>query len=249
MSTMPPDAGQETIDELRRFGLRLIQPRSGYRFSLDPLLLCNFVGLKETQDSAIDLGTGCGIIPLVLARRYGIVHAVGVECQPGLADLACRNVEINGSGSLVDILCDDILHLRKRFPASSFDLVVANPPYRQAGTGRVSPHAGRDLARHESTAGLADFLSMAKYLVRPGGRICFIYHPLRMAEFVAAARELKLALVRLRFVHGTVDSEARMFLVELVKGSKAETTVLPPLVIYGEDGEYTPEADGILGVA
>ncbi|MSM40090.1 MAG: methyltransferase [Geobacter sp.] len=238
--------GEETIDELRRYGLRLIQPRDGYRFSLDPLLLCAFAA-KCAGETAIDLGAGCGVMPLVLARRYGIGRAVGVESQQPMAALAARNVVLNSLEGRVDIVADDILQLRRRFPVSSFDLVVSNPPYRRPGTGRVSPRPGRDLARHESTAGLADFLSAAKYLVRPGGSICFIYHPSRLGEFMAASRELKLAPARLRMVHGTLAAEARMFLVELVKGRKGELTVEPPLIIYGDDGGYGAEAEEILG--
>ncbi|MBI5657660.1 MAG: tRNA1(Val) (adenine(37)-N6)-methyltransferase [Geobacter sp.] len=238
--------GEETIDELRRCGLRLIQPRDGYRFSLDPLLLCDFAS-GRTAETAIDLGTGCGVMPLVLARRYGIGRAVGVESHHPMAALAERNVVLNSLEGSVAIVADDILHMRRRFPVSSFDLVVSNPPYRRPGTGRVSPRPGRDLARHESTAGLADFLAAAKYLVRPGGNICFIYHPSRLDEFMACCRELKLAPVRLRMVHGTIAAEARMFLVELVKGRKGELTVEPPLIIYGDDGGYGAEAEEILG--
>lgn len=237
---------EETVDELRRYGLRLIQPRDGYRFSLDPLLLCAFAS-RRTAETAIDLGTGCGVMPLVLARRYGVSRVVGVESQQQMAALAERNVALNALEGRVTIVADDVLQLRRRFPVSSFDLVVSNPPYRRRGTGRVSPRPGRDLARHESSAGLADFLAAAKYLVRPGGSICFIYHPSRLDEFVACGRELKLSLARLRMVHGTLAAEARMFMAELVKGRRGEPVVEPPLVIYGDDGGYLPEAGEILG--
>ena len=147
----------------------------------------------------------------------------------------------------VEIVCDDVLSLRKRFPVSSFDLVVANPPYRVPGTGKVSPRAGRDRARHETTAGLADFLEVAKYLVKPTGRIAFIYHPSRLAEFITQAGALKLAPLRLRMVHGNSGMEAWMFLIELAKGRKGELEVLPPLFVYDNDGEYSGEIKLILG--
>ncbi|RII25066.1 MAG: SAM-dependent methyltransferase [Geobacter sp.] len=226
--------GEETIDEIRRFDLRLIQPRDGYRFSLDPLLLCEFAGIKDGE-KGVDLGTGCGVIPLVLARSAAGVQFVGVEHQQTMVGIAERNVRLNGLGEQVTILDEDVAHLRGHFPVSSFDLVTANPPYRRRGTGRISPRAGRDLARHESTAGLADFLAAAKYLVKPTGRICFISHPSRLAEFFTLATELKLALLRLRMVHGHGEAEARMFLAELAKGRKGELRVLPPLFV--KDGE------------
>jgi tRNA1Val (adenine37-N6)-methyltransferase len=238
--------GEETIDELRRYGLRIIQPRDGYRFSVDPLLLCDFAGVLAGA-RVIDLGTGSGVIPLVLARKVADASIAGVEFQEEMAGLAARNAELNGLQERVEIICDDVLSLRKRFPVSSFDLVVANPPFRTQGSGRVSPKAGRDLARHESTAGLADFLKAAKYLVKPAGSICFVSHPSRLAEFITQAGALKLALLRLRMVHGTSGLEARMFLVELAKGRKGELEVRPPLFIYDSDGEYSGEMKRILG--
>lgn len=225
--------GDETIDELRDYDLRLIQPRHGYRFSLDPLLLCEFAGINDGE-RGVDLGTGCGVIPLVLARRGAAVEFVGVDHQPAMAELAGRNVCLNGLENRVTILEEDVARLRAHFSVSTFDLVTANPPYRRRGTGRISPRAGRDLARHESTAGLADFLAAAKYLVKPTGRICFISLPSRLAEFFSLATELKLAPLRLRMVHGHGDADARMFMAELVKGRKGELKVLPPLFVRDE---------------
>lgn len=237
---------EETIDELRRCNLRIIQPRHGYRFSLDPLLLCDFAAAQQA-DRVIDLGTGCGVIPLVLARRNLSARFVGIELQPEMAELASRNVAVNGLSDRITILNEDIHGLRARFPVSFFDLVVVNPPFRKRGTGRISPKAGRDDARHESTATLQDFLSVAKYLVKPQGRICFIHHPSRLADFVLEAVALKLTPLRLRMVHGTPDAEARMFLIELAKGRGGELTVLPPLVARGADSNYTAEVAAILG--
>lgn len=238
--------GEETVDELRRHGLRVIQPRHGYRFSLDPLLLCDFVAIREGEEG-VDLGTGCGVIPLILVRSAEGVRMSGVESQEAMADLATRNVEMNGLSDRVSVRHSDVLQVKGLFRPSSFDLVVSNPPYRKRGSGRVSPKQGRDEARHESTASLPDFLAAAKYLVKLTGRICFIFHPSRLTEFLAEAAGLKLAVVRLRMVHGSAESEARMFLVEMVKGRKADTRVLPPLFVYDSDGEYSVEMERIFG--
>jgi tRNA1Val (adenine37-N6)-methyltransferase len=195
----------------------------------------------------IDLGAGTGIIPLLMARRCGSAQIVGVEMQEEMATLAGRNVALNGLADRVDIICGDILSLRKRFPASSFDLVVANPPYRKQGTGRISPKAGRDRARHETTATLADFLETAKYLVGSTGTISFIYHPVRLVEFCSVAAALRLALLRMRMVYGNAGAAARMVLLELAKGRRGDLEVLSPLFVYGADGEYSPEMKRILG--
>lgn len=238
--------GEETIDEVRKHGLRIIQPRHGYRFSLDPLLLCDFAAIREGEEG-VDLGTGCGVIPLILARSAAGTRLTGVESQEAMADLATRNVEMNGLSDRVTVLHSDVLHVKGLFRPSSFDLVISNPPYRKRGSGRISPKQGREIARHESTALLSDFLAAARYLVKLGGRICFIFHPSRLTEFLAEAAGLKLAVVRLRMVHGSAESEARMFLVEMVKGRKADTRILPPLLVYDGDGEYSQEMDGVFG--
>ncbi len=236
----------ETIDELQAYGLKIIQPRHGYRFSLDPLLLCDFAGIREGE-TAIDLGAGCGVIPLILARKTEGSRISGIEAQPEMADLARRNVSLNGLSDRITIVHGDVAAIREHFPASSFDLVISNPPYRKRGTGRISPKPGRDDARHESTASLGDFLAAAKNLVRLTGRICFIYHPSRIVEFLTEAAALKLSPLRLRMVHGNSAAEARMFLVEMVKGRKGELKILPPLFVYGDDGEYSVEMKKIFG--
>ena len=238
--------GEETVDELRRHRLSIVQPRDGYRFSLDPLLLCDFAAIR-TGERAIDLGSGCGVIPLILAREAEGAIVTGVEFQEPMADLARRNVSLNGLGDRISILAADINSLKGRFPVSSFDLVVSNPPYRRQGTGRVSPRAGRDRARHESTAGLTDFLSAAKYLAKPTGRICFIYHPSRLMELFNEAAALKLLPHRLRMVHGNSSSEATMFLVEMVKGRRPDLHIDPPLLVYSSGGGYSEELQKIIG--
>jgi tRNA1Val (adenine37-N6)-methyltransferase len=228
---------EESEDSLRDFDLKIVQPKIGYRFSLDPLLLCDFV--PADKPAILDLGTGCGIIPLVMARRSDVALITAVELQADMADLAARNASRNGLADRVQVLAADILDLADRLCANSFDLVMANPPYRKAGTGKTSPRAGRDLARHESSATLGDFLAAAKRAVKPGGSICFIYHPERLAEFLEAALALKLSPARLQLVHGDLSLPARMFLIELVKGRKVALEVLPPLLVktsrYGAD--------------
>jgi tRNA1Val (adenine37-N6)-methyltransferase len=237
---------EETIDELRSYDLRIIQKRHGYRFSLDPLLLCDFATLREGE-KVIELGTGCGVIPLILAVKVRDMQITGVEMQEEMAELATRNVALNSLSDRITICRHDVMSLKGNFPASSFDLVISNPPYRRRGTGRISPKPGRDNARHESTASLADFLAAAKYLVKPTGKICFIYHPSRLAEFFTESAALKLSPLRLRMVHGNDAAEARMFLIEMAKGRKGELKVLPPLLVYAGNGSYTHEMTRILG--
>lgn len=235
----------ETLDLLQGHDLRVIQPREGYRFSLDPVILCDFA--RPADGRIVDLGCGCGIIPLLVARLAPESRIVGVELQGEMADLARRNAALNGLSDRIDILGSDILHLGERLPANGFDLVLANPPYRRRGEGRTSPRAGRDLARHESSATLGDFLLASKRLVRTGGRICFIHHPERLAELLDLALDARLAPRRLRMVHGDATAAARMFMVELMKGSRGALEVMPPLLVYERSGGYTEEMLRIYG--
>ncbi|MEI6702583.1 MAG: methyltransferase [Deltaproteobacteria bacterium] len=236
----------ETKDDLKQFKLQLFQPRNGYRYSLDPLLLSHFCAEVPAGGSVADLGAGCGIISLILARINSSASVVAVENNPEMAALVERNIQHNGLIGRVSVCCEDVITRCKSFPVSSFDLVVSNPPFRAPGSGKVSPLAGRDTARHETTAGLADFLAAAKFLVRPSGKICFIQLPSRLAEFVSLATEMKLSLLRLRLVHSDADSPATMFMAELAKGRRGAPVVESPLFVRGMDGEYTNEVSKML---
>lgn len=228
-----------TQDDLKLFDLQLFQPRHGYRYSLDPLLLARFCAEVKQGGSIADLGAGCGIIALVLARINPEATVVAVENNPEMAALTERNILHNDLGGRVSVQGEDVINLRKSCPDSTFDLVVSNPPFRSAGSGRISPRAGRDAARHETTAGLADFIAAAKYLVKPSGRICFIQLPSRLPEFMALAAGMKLSVLRMRMIHNNAASPATMFMAELAKGRRTAPVVEPPLFVRDLAGEYT----------
>jgi tRNA1Val (adenine37-N6)-methyltransferase len=235
-----------TREDLKLFGLQLFQPQQGYRYSLDAILLARFCAVLKTGGSIIDLGAGCGIISLALARVNPTASIVAVENNTEMAALVERNIQHNDLAARVSALAEDVINLRKCYSHSIFDLVVTNPPFRTQGSGKVSPRAGRDTARHETTAGLADFLAAAKYLVKPSGKICFIQLPSRLAEFLSLATEMKLSLLRLRTVHSNAQSPATMFMAELAKGRRGAPVVESPLFVRGMDGEYTNEVSKML---
>jgi tRNA1Val (adenine37-N6)-methyltransferase len=230
-----------TREELKLFGLQLYQPRQGYRYSLDALLLARFCAELESEGKIIDLGAGCGIISLLLARVNPAAAVVAVENNPDMAAVVERNIQHNDLAGRVSVHCEDVIDHRKRYPHSTFDLVVSNPPFRTAVSGKVSPRAGRDVARHETTAGLADFIAAAKYLVKPSGRICFVQLPSRLPEFMALAIHMKLSLLRMQMIHSNAESPATMFMAELAKGRRSAPVVEAPLFVRDMDGEYTSE--------
>lgn len=229
----------ETLDDLRLAGLKIIQAAAGYRFSLDPILLCAFAEIAA-GDRVADLGTGSGIIPLLLARRSSASNIVGVELLPELADRARRSVALNGLQERVTIVEGDLRREQAELPAQTFDAVLANPPYRRPGTGRVAPVNERGAARHELAGGLDDFLAAAVRLLRDGGRFYVVFLAERLAELLTAMRRCQLEPKRLRCVHGRSGEAARMVLVEGRKRGGAGLKIEAPLVVYAGE-EYTPE--------
>ena len=233
-----------TIAEIKRFGLQITQPADGYHFSLDSLLLANFVNPTAGMHFC-DLGTGSGIISLILCKRFPSASVLAIDSNEEMVKLAIENAACNDLSDRIKPVKVDVIDLKRLFPVSSFDGVVANPPFRTSSSGKVSPKAGRDTARHETTAGIADFLSAAKYLVKPSGKICFVYHPDRLVDFIRCATELKLSLLRLRMVHGTPDAPAKIFLAEVAKGRRGTASILPPLIVYEANGAYTSDMQSI----
>lgn len=231
----------ETIDELSIGNLKLIQAQQGYRFSLDPVLLVRFVMLRG-EERVVDLGSGSGVIPLLLAKLSAAKELVGVELQPGLAERARRNVELNSLQQRVRILEGDLRRIRKLLSSGCADLVVSNPPYRQVGRGRISPADERAAARHELAGGLNDFVAAAGWLLNDGGRFVLIYLAERLPELLGAMTAAGIEPKRLRMVHPKQGDPARMVLVEGRKRGRPGLLVEAPLYIYrGEGRDYTEE--------
>jgi tRNA1Val (adenine37-N6)-methyltransferase len=226
----------ETLDVLCNERIRLIQKKNGYRLSIDPLLLANFVRVKK-HETLLDIGTGCGIIPIYMSKRGVTNRLTGIEIQDELYDLALRNLELNECTN-IEFLKGDVRS--KRQELGGFQVVVSNPPYVQERTGRKSPGLSRLIARHESTLDLGALLSVASSLLGTRGRLYLIYPAKRLAEVIHASKTLKLEPKRLRFVHSRAGQPAVLALIECVKGSGAYLKVEPPLCIYAED-DYTEE--------
>ncbi|AJF08043.1 hypothetical protein GSUB_13135 [Geoalkalibacter subterraneus] len=232
-------ADGETLDDLRLGNLKIIQHRNGYRFSLDPILLCAFARISE-GDRVVDLGTGNGVIPLVLARRSGAARIVGVERQAEMVERARRSVLLNGLQERIEIIEGDVRAISRVLEPQSVDVVVCNPPFRAPGGGRVAPDSERAAARHELAGSLADFVAAASWLLPDGGRFFIVYLADRVDELLAGMRKFHLAPKRLRCVHGRTDEPARMVLVEGRKNGGFGVSIEPPLVVW-EGERYTSE--------
>jgi len=235
----------ETLDALFDGKLKFFQSRSGYRFSLDALLLAHFATVKR-REKVIDLGTGNGVIPLVLASLHSSVSITGVEFQTAMAERAALNVKLNQLDKQIQIRQGDVRSVASVGPANSFDVVVCNPPYRRAGSGRVSPNDEKQIARHEIQGGLSDFLDAAAFLLRAKGRLALVYLAGRAIDLLASMRQMGLEPKRLRMVHSFADGAASLVLVEGVKGGRSGVEIQPPLVVYRRGEEYGDEVAAMI---
>jgi len=230
----------ETIDILCQGGLEIIQKKAGYRFSIDPILLANFVRTKK-HERILDIGTGCGIIPIYMSRKGCQNEMVGVEIQKDLYEVALKNKMLS-SCSNVTYLHDDIKSCFNALKKTPFHVVISNPPYTAERTGRQCPVPSRLVARHESPLSLSDLTSISSALLYKKGRFYVIYPSRRLGELINTARFAKLELKRLRFVYPRKEKGSNLFLAEFMKEGGMGTTVEKPLYIY-ENGGYTAEID------
>ena len=235
----------ETLDTLFEGKLKLFQGRSGYRFSLDALLLAHFMTCRRSEKIA-DLGTGNGVIALILAYLHSSLSITGVETQLSMIDRASRNARLNEFQERVTITQADVANIQKTFSPESFAGVVCNPPYRRTTSGRISPNAEKKIARHEIAAGLADFLRAGAYLLPIKGRIALVYPALRVVDVLQSMRDANLEPKRLRMVHSFADTKAVLVLTEGVKGGRSGIEVLSPLIVYQRGKQYTADVETML---
>jgi tRNA1Val (adenine37-N6)-methyltransferase len=229
-----PPSPDETLDTFFDGRLQILQKKKGYRFSIDAVLLGQFSRIRKNE-KVIDLGTGCGILPLLLSQNTKAHSFVGVEIQKELAELANKNVRLNHLEDRVWILQKDFRELKEAFPPGSFDVVLSNPPYRKYRTGRVNPAMDKAIARHEIKGTLEDLISIASYLLPPKGRCYLIFPALRTIDLLVVLRSQKLEPKRLQFVHPHVGEEAKFILSESIKDSGVELKVIDPLILPGDE--------------
>lgn len=225
-----------TIKEDERidtFGdLKIIQKVDGPHFSVDAILLAQFSQFKR-GDLVVDLGTGIGIIPLLIARDSEVKKIIGIEIQSELVDIARRNVSLNLLEDKVEIMELDLRIVSDVLPTGEFDVVVSNPPYRLAKSGRLNPNPLKAISRHEIKCKLEDILKASYYLLKDHGRANFVYRPDRMVDIMAGCRAYRLEPKRIQFVHPSVERDANLLLLESVKNGRCEAKVLKPLIISG----------------
>ena len=230
----------ERVDDLHRNGYVIIQDPKRFCFGIDAVILSGFAEVKKGEN-VMDLCTGTGIIPILLEAKTEGSHFTGLEIQEESVEMAKRSVRLNGLEDKVTIDFGDVKNTEALYRASSFDVVTVNPPYMNEGGGLKNGYSPKTIARHEVLCSLEDVVDAAARLLVPQGRLYMVHRPHRLTDIMVTLRNHRLEPKRLRFVHSYADREPVMVLVEAVSNGKPIVKVMPPLIIYKEDGEYTGE--------
>lgn len=236
----------ERIDDLQRNGYRIIQNKDKFCFGMDAVLLSGFARVNP-GDRVIDLGTGTGIIPILLEAKYDGEHYTGLEIQEEMAEMAARSVRLNGLEEKIDIVKGDICRARELLGLAVFDVVTCNPPYMNDAHGLKNPELPKAIARHEVLCTLEDVVRESAGILKPGGHFFMVHRPHRLIEIISTLVKYKLEPKRMKMVHPFVDKDANMVLIEAVRGGKSMIKVEPPLVVYRDVGVYTDEIYEVYG--
>ncbi len=234
----------ERLDDLQIRGYQIIQDPKRFCFGMDAVLLSEFIKVKKGS-RILDLGTGTGIIPILLAAKTEAESIIGLEIQEISAEMAARSVQMNQLESRIQIVQGDIKEAAEIFSAASFDVVTSNPPYMTHQHGLENAYEPKNIARHEILCNLEDVVKAAAYLVKPGGSFFLIHKPFRLAEIFSVLVQYKMEPKRMRLVHPYVDKEPNMVMIEAVRGGRSRITIEPPLVVYRQQGAYEEEIQKI----
>lgn len=237
----------ERIDDLEYKGLKIIQNTEGFCFGIDSILLSDFAKDIKKDSKVIDLGTGTGIIGILLCAKTEISHMVGVEIQEEVYDIAKRNVKLNGLEEKFTLMNINIKELEKRQEIGKFDAVVTNPPYKKENTGIQNENEKRLISRHEITANLEDFIRISTQLLKDKKDLYMVHRPDRLVDIIELLRKYKLEPKKLKLVYPKPEKEPNLLLIKATKNAKPFLKIEKPLYVYKENGEYTDEILKIYG--
>ncbi len=237
---------RERVDDLQRNGYRIIQRTDGFCFGMDAVLLSGFAMVKKGERT-LDLGTGTGIIPILLEAKTEGEHFSALEIQREVADMARRSVSLNGLEEKIQIVEGDIREASQIFGAASFDVVTSNPPYMNDAHGLKNPDLPKAIARHEVLCTLDDVVREASRVLKTGGRFYMVHRPHRLAEIITVLRGDKLEPKRMKMVHPFADRDANMVLIEAVKGGGVFLKMEAPVIVFKEPGVYADEIRDVYG--
>ena len=238
----------ERVDDLQLNGLKIIQNPEGFCFGIDAVLLSDFTKVKEGA-KVVELGTGTGIIPILLSAKTKASHISAFEVQETMAEMAMRSVEMNGLSHRIQIINDNLNAYLNYFEKSSVDVVVTNPPYMSGNSGIHNEEDMKRISRHEILCSLEDVIRVSASMLKPGGSFYMVHRPNRLVDIVCLMRQYKLEPKEIRLVQPKIDKKPNIMLIKGVRSGKVELKFHDPLVVYQEDGDYTPEIYQIYGNA
>ena len=231
---------KERLDDLQLSGLRIIQDPERFCFGMDAVLLSGFVKARR-GDELLDLGTGTGILPLLLSAKTQCAHLTGLEIQEESADMARRSVALNHLEEKISIVTGDVKEAGTIFAPASFDCITCNPPYMIGKHGIQNPEAPKAIARHEILCTFEDVATATEKLLKSGGKFFLVHRPFRLAEIIVTLTKHKLEPKRMRLVYPFADKEPNMVLLEAVRGGNSRMTVEAPLILFEAPGVYSQE--------
>lgn len=231
----------ERIDDLEFKGLKIIQNEKGFCFGMDSVLLSDFAKNMKNNSTVLDLGTGTGIIPILLCGKTNLKKVVGIEIQQDVANMAKRSSQLNNLQDRFEVVNTNIIDLKNIYEKQSFDVIVTNPPYKKENTGITNENEAKLISRHEITANLEDFISISKDLLKDKGEFYMVHRPERLVDILSLMRKYKIEPKILKFVSPNKNKEPNLILIKGIKNSNSFLKVEKNLYVYNEDGKYTNE--------
>lgn len=229
----------ERIDDLQYKGLKIIQNDEGFCFGLDSILLTDFARDIKKNSVIVDLGTGTGILAILLAKKVEATKILGIEIQKDVADMAKRSIEINNLQNIIEIINEDVNNIT--LANGSFDYVVTNPPYKKKGTGLINYNDKKAMSKHEVNIDLKKWLNVSKRLLKNNGSLYMVHRPERLNEIMDCLRNNNLEPKKIRFVYPNINKNANLVLIKAVKNARPFLKIERPLIVYRDDGNYTDE--------
>ncbi len=231
----------ERIDDLEYKGLKIIQNKDGFCFGMDSVLLSDFAKEIKDNSNVLDLGTGTGILPILLCGKTNLKKIYGIEIQEKVANMAKRSSVLNGLENRFEVINCNILDIEKYLKRESFDAIVTNPPYKKQETGKVSKQDIKKISKHEITANLEDFISSSKNMLKDKGSLFMVHRPERLAEIMYLLKKYNLEPKALRLVQPSIEKNPNLVLIKAVKNAKPFLKIEKTLIVYDQNGNYTSE--------
>ena len=231
----------ERIDDLEFQELKIIQKPEGFCFGIDAVLLSDYAKEIKNNAKVLDLGTGTGILSILLSGKTKLSKIYGIEIQKEIADMAQRSVELNNLNNKIEIINTDINNLEDFFDINTFDAIVTNPPYKNENSGKINDNEYKYISRHETTANLSKFINISFKMLKDKGSFYMVHRPERLVDIIYELRKNKLEPKNIRFVYSNKNKEPKLVLIKAVKNANRFLKIDKPLFIYDEDGKYTDE--------